>query len=188
MVLNPHNEFLQAYQPIHSRFVKYCSSMAYGQMETQDLVQETILLTMQKWEEIRKKESLLAFMVGVAGRKLKAQARKSQRESRFEMEKESLRKMESKTQNPELAFDIHLLFKAMENLSEKEKECLVLFEISGFCIREVAEIQNESETAIKSRLSRSRQKLRQLLEDGMTSQIAKPARTQTTLFNFLMFL
>ncbi|HOY94441.1 MAG TPA: sigma-70 family RNA polymerase sigma factor [Catalimonadaceae bacterium] len=185
---NSHQEFLQFYKPVHSRFVKFCSSMAYGRMETQDLVQETVLVVMQKWDRIQKKESLLAFMVGTAGRILQNQGRKSRRETGLDTEKESLRKLEAQTQDPALAFDIHLLYEALNQLGEKERECLILFEISGFSVREVAEIQNESDTAIKSRLSRGRQKLKALLEDEPIVSTNSATRSSAALFSILSIL
>jgi RNA polymerase sigma-70 factor (ECF subfamily) len=184
----PHQEFLQFYKPIHSRFVKFCSSMAYGRMETQDLVQETVLVVMQKWDRIEKKESLLAFMVGTAGRILQNQGRKSSRETGLDAERDSLRKLEAQTQDPSLAFDIHLMFEAMKQLGEKERECLVLFEISGFSVKEVAEIQQETETAIKSRLSRGRQKLKAILEDEPTVKTNSATRSPAALFSILSIL
>lgn len=162
--------------------------MAYGRMETQDLVQETVLVVMQKWDRIQKKESLLAFMVGTAGRILQNQGRKSRKETGLDAEQESLRKLEAKTMDPGLAYDIHLLYEAMEQLGEKERECLVLFEISGFSVREVAEIQNDSETAVKSRLSRGRQKLKAILEDEPTVKTNSATRSSAALFSILSIL
>jgi RNA polymerase sigma-70 factor (ECF subfamily) len=157
-------------------------------METQDLVQETVLVVMQKWDRIQKKESLLAFMIGTAGRILQNQDRKSRRETRFDPEQDSLRKLEAQTQDPALAFDIHLLYEAMNQLGEKERECLILFEISGFSVKEVAEIQNDSEPAIKSRLSRGRQKLKVILEDEPTVKTQSSPRSSAALFSILSIL
>jgi RNA polymerase sigma-70 factor (ECF subfamily) len=92
--------------------------------------------------------------------------------------------MESKTQNPELTFDLHLLHLALDKLSEKEKEGIILFEISGFSIKEIAEIQQESESAIKTRLSRSRQKLKQILED----EVPELSTKKTPLSMYSLFL
>ncbi len=144
--------------------------MAYGVMETQDLVQETVLVVMQKWNQIQKKDSLLAFMVGVAHNQIRMALRKMQRQTRLEMEKEALRKMESKTQNAELAYDIHLMYQAMDKLAERERECLILFEISGFSIKEIVEIQGDGESAIKARLSRARHKLKGMLDDELSEE------------------
>jgi len=59
MNIKPHQEFLAAYKPMHKRFVKYCDSISYGVMESKDLVQETILIVLQKWELIQKKRQLV---------------------------------------------------------------------------------------------------------------------------------
>ena len=106
----------------------------------------------------------------------------------MEMEEVALNKMEAKTQSPELAYDIHLLYQAMDQLSVKEKECLILFEISGFSVREVAVIQNETESAIKSRLSRSRQKLKSLLEDKPAKANPSSIHSTAALFSILTVL
>jgi|GEM_PF-4268720 len=46
-------------------------------------------------------------------------------------------------------------------LFEKEKESILLFELGGFSIEEIKDIQNEkSISSVKSRLSRSRKKLK----------------------------
>jgi RNA polymerase sigma-70 factor (ECF subfamily) len=59
----------------------------------------------------------------------------------------------------------NLLYEALTVLNEKEKSALLLFEIAGFSIEEIAGIQNEkSDSAVKSRLSRARKKLRNKIE------------------------
>ena len=59
-----------------------------------------------------------------------------------------------------------MLHRALATLSPKERAALLLFEIGGFSIEEIATIQQaKSISAIKSRLSRSRQKLRGALSD-----------------------
>ncbi len=186
MNIKPHQEFLAAYKPMHKRFVKYCDSVSYGIMESKDLVQETILVVLQKWEQFQKKESLPAFMIGTASNLIKSQLRKMQRQTRLDLEKEAIKKMESKTQNPELAYDLHLLHLALEKLSEKEKEGVILYEISGFTIKEIAEIQQETASAIKTRLSRSRQKLKQILQDDISE--LSPKKSALLLYSLFMAL
>ena len=54
-----------------------------------------------------------------------------------------------------------LLYDALSKLSSKERSAVLLFEISGFSVEEIRVIQNErSLSAVKSRLSRARKKLR----------------------------
>jgi len=65
MKSNINVEFLSLYEPIHSKFIKYCSSIAYGIMETEDLAQEAILTTLLNFSKIEDKNKLLNYMIGV---------------------------------------------------------------------------------------------------------------------------
>jgi RNA polymerase sigma-70 factor (ECF subfamily) len=59
-----------------------------------------------------------------------------------------------------------ILESALSKISAKERSALLLFEIGGFSMEEIKEIQSEkSISAIKSRLSRAREKLRKLIVD-----------------------
>lgn len=50
--------------------------------------------------------------------------------------------------------------RALASLSSVQREAVVLFELEGFTVEEVAAIQEVTPSAVKSRLSRGRQKLR----------------------------
>jgi DNA-directed RNA polymerase specialized sigma24 family protein len=58
------------------------------------------------------------------------------------------------------------IYIAISGLKEKEKIALLLFEVGGFSIEEIKVIQNEkSDSAVKSRLSRTREKLKNILNN-----------------------
>ena len=46
-----------------------------------------------------------------------------------------------------------------------KKEALILFEISGFSIKEIAQLQQSKEGAVKVRLSRARKELKVLMTE-----------------------
>jgi len=164
-------EFLQLYKPIHEQFIKYCSSFAYGIMETEDLAQEAVLSTLQNFAKIKDKRKLLHYMIGVVRNITFNQRRRQKFKSTWE--DELLEKLESKVQSPEIALDIHFLLKAMEELPEKQKEAILLFEISGFSMKEISVIQDSSIAATKTRISRGRTTLKQKLsEDTSKSSLA----------------
>ncbi|MCB0519377.1 MAG: RNA polymerase sigma factor [Lewinellaceae bacterium] len=172
MVQSPHEEFLRWYEPVHDRFVRYCGSRALGLMETEDLVQEAVLHALQAFYRIEDKQRLLGYLIGVVNNLVK-QARRRQKFVGA-WEEKTLSKLESRTGDPETALDIQYLLKAIQQLPRQQREALVLFEISGFSIREISEIQVCSEGAVKTRLSRSRQRLRELLsEDGRPMPLSK---------------
>ena len=57
-----------------------------------------------------------------------------------------------------------------------------LFELSGFSIREIADLQQAREGAVKTRLSRARHQLRQLLtEEGRHLSVSERLRIYATV-------
>lgn len=56
--------------------------------------------------------------------------------------------------------DYSELYEALERLPEPSRLCISLYYMEGYNVREIAELLDMSETAVKSRLSRSREKLR----------------------------
>ncbi|MGB3075478.1 MAG: RNA polymerase sigma factor [Chitinophagales bacterium] len=170
MTTTTHQEFLTLYKPLHERLTRYCSSNAYGLMETEDLVQETILATLQHFNRINDKQKLLSYMIGVANNIVKNLLRRQKFKGTFD-EKAAL-KLEGRIGNPEVALDIHYLYKALNQMPLKDKEAVILFEVNGFSIREISEMQHASEGATKTRLSRARQKLKELLTEELPQSTA----------------
>ncbi len=177
-----HDEFLALYQPVHERFVRYCSSHAYGIMETEDLVQETLLKTMQHFNTLKDREKLLPFMISIANNVMHNVLRR--RKFRGVYDEKAFSKLTAMSGNADVAMDIHYLYKALNMLAEKDKEAIIPFEITGYSIKEIAAIQSSNENATKTRLSRARQKLKSLLEEEPEHQIKLAKAGQ--LFTLLM--
>ncbi len=178
MVSN-NSAFLTWYEPIHDSFVRYCSSKAYGLMDTEDLVQEALLATLQAFTRIEKKEKLLSFMIGVVNNIVKNQFRRKKFVGVWD--DYFLEILEDHAPSPEVALDIQYMLKAIDQLPEKQKDALILFEISGFSIKEIALIQGDSIAAIKTRLHRTRQKLKEMLSDKGNLTLAKRLAIYTSI-------
>jgi RNA polymerase sigma-70 factor (ECF subfamily) len=56
------------------------------------------------------------------------------------------------------------LYACLKELDQVTSECIILFEISGFSIKEIMGIQNLSEATVKQRLSRGRKQLLALMQ------------------------
>jgi len=68
-----------------------------------------------------------------------------------------------RTESKDIYDEIYL---ALSQLKDSEKISLLLFEVGGFTIEEITEIQGErSQSAVKSRLSRVRKKLKRIIEN-----------------------
>ncbi len=178
---NPHGEFLEHYQPVHDKFVRYCSSHAYGIMEADDLVQESVLSTMKAFHSVRDKNKLLPFMITVANNII----RNTLRRKKFNalLSEKHLLNLENHVTDPDVKLDIHYLYKALNKLSMQDKEAVILFEISGFSMIEIAGIQHTSEGATRVRIHRARIRLRELLT---TEGVELESRNGKTLFSFIL--
>lgn len=132
-------------------------------MDAEDLVQESLLATLQSFHKIKNKELLLSYLFSVASNIVKNKKRRLKFSASWD--EQIMEKLESRVDDPETALDIHYLYKAIEQLPANQREAIVLFEISGFSVKEIAKIQQSSTEAVKTRLSRSRKKLKEMLSD-----------------------
>lgn len=65
----------------------------------------------------------------------------------------------------EVKLEVKDLYRALDQLPLKQKEAIVLFEISGLTLNEIQQIQGDSLSAVKSRVSRAREALKKILEE-----------------------
>jgi len=125
--------------------------------DAKDLMSETLLRAYAGLEKLRNRDSFIYFLFAIAKRVHLEKIRYQQRHD--------VLKDKDFQVNPSEETDIWLLKKAMLKLPVKEQEALQLFEVCGFSIKEIAEIQQSNISLVKIRLFRSRKKLRKLLED-----------------------
>ncbi len=153
--------FLELYEPIHDRFERFCRARVYGDMEFRDLMNDSLLVAFEKFDQLKSKDAFLSFLIGISIRILGSKNQKI-RETRFNSENEGKQLIDNHS-NPESMVEIHFLYESLAKISEEQREAIILFEISGFSIKEIAELQNASESAVKQRLKRGRDKLIEIM-------------------------
>ena len=78
----------------------------------------------------------------------------------------------------------NLLQMALSKLTAKERAAILLFEVAGFSIEEITVIQNEkSRSAVKSRLSRTRTKLKKYITDLESNRNIKINSSEENFMN-----
>jgi RNA polymerase sigma-70 factor (ECF subfamily) len=154
-------EFLDLYEPIHDRFERFCKARVYGNMEFQDLVNETLLVAFDKFETLKSKKAFLGFLFGISIRILSNNNRKK-KENYLQSEDKS-HAIEDNSAKTEMDAEIHFLYKALGQLKETQRESIILFEISGFSIKEIAKLQDTTISAVKLRLKRGRKNLMEIM-------------------------
>jgi RNA polymerase sigma factor (sigma-70 family) len=155
-------EFLALYEPVHERFERFCRARVYGNLDYRDLMNDTLLLAYEKMNTLKEKDAFVYFLFGIAIRILSNTNRKKS-EERIHNDQVT-RGIVSQEKSPETEMDIHFLYLALQQIPEEQRECIILFELSGFSIKEIAEIRKASESAVKQRLKRGREKLMEILQ------------------------
>lgn len=158
---------MAAYEPCHEAFIRYCSALACGKMDTEDLAQEVLLSAYQHFEKIDNKDQLLHYLVRAARNRSISQWRKSRRET--ETSNQNFERFAARGPAPDVGLDVQFLYQTLNQLPEKQRDAIILFEICGFTMKEIADLQNSSEGAVKTKVSRGRKRLRVLMEKRMTT-------------------
>lgn len=160
--------FMEAYKSCHQPFMRYCSAMAFGKMDVEDLVQDVLLSAYHHFETIQDKDKFLHYLIRAArNRSISILRKRKQKTEWVEKHKQHLL---AKGVAADTLLDIQLLYQAIQRLPERQASALILFEINGFSMKEIAEIQNTSAAAVKMKVSRGRKRLRSILTDRVSGQ------------------
>lgn len=178
------NTFLTLYKPVHASFARFCHAKAYGLVEAEDLISESITCALERFHTLKNEKAFLSFLFSIASNLVHKQNRRLK--FRAEQTEASMDKASSQMEGDDL-MDVRLLYEALAQLPEATEEALILFEISGFSIKEVADIQNSGESAVKQRLKRGRVKLAQLLGADTLTKEPSNKRSAYLMSIFLSF-
>ena len=157
--------FLELYKPVHARFEKFCRARAFGDMPPEDLINETLLVAYKKLETVKDERSFLSFLIGISVRILANSSRKKKAEPVGEFS--VFHNYPDPENLIERQFEVELLYKALAKLPEEQRDAIILFEITGFSIKEIMVMQNCGTSAVKQRLARGRKKLAEIIKNQL---------------------
>lgn len=143
--------------------------------EAEDIVQETFLRLFKNKHYYKEIAKFSTWIYTIAGNLAKTELRKRKRRKLFSishyMSTEKDYDIPDETTSPEsdtntLITD-KIIQKAIDKLSPKFKQVIILRDIQGFSYEEIAEIVNIPLGTVKSRVNRARLKLQEDLKDLM---------------------
>ncbi|WP_210489658.1 RNA polymerase sigma factor [Rufibacter aurantiacus] len=172
--------FLALYEPVHAPFARFCQARVFHSADAKDLISETVLQAYEHFDSLRHKEAFLHFLFGIASRLLRNKSRRRKFWGIFNSEEAE--EKQTVSDNAELDTDVRLLYEALAKLPEEQREAIILFEISGFALKEVQEIQGCSLSAVKSRVVRGKKRLARLLNDQETLRLLESEPTEEAQF------
>lgn len=174
---------MSLYTPVHESFVRFCKAKSYGIMEYEDLINETVLRAFEDIDKLRNKKAFLSFLFGIASNIIKNILRSK---NRMTYNSEYDDRVEDFSPSADTQYDIEILYRALNQLPETTKEALILFEISGFSIKEIAKIQDSGLSAVKQRLKRGRESLSEILGVSGLKEDKKLKKSQLLTAMFLL--
>lgn len=159
---NKQKHFLKLYQPVHARFEKFCRARAFGDMPYEDLINESLLIAFKKMKEIKNEKAFLSYLIGISTRIL---ANSKRKKKSINIDEPAIFNQHPDPNNfIEKQFEIELLYQSLAKLPALQQEAIILFEITGFSIKEIMKIQNSGESAVKQRLARGRKELARIIK------------------------
>ncbi len=159
------SEFTDLLKPHYDDAVNYCRALCSGssKAEAEDVMQQSLLKAFENFDVLRDKGSFKSWFFQIITRSFYNSVRKPFW-SRFVSLNSEEGKVAFQVFEDELFEDNQMLIAALSRISKKERAAILLFEIGGFPIEEITRIQNEkSESTVKSRLSRTRKKLKEFM-------------------------
>ena len=159
------SEFTDLLKPHYDDAVNYCRALCSGSSisEAEDVMQQSLLKAFENFDSLRDKASFKSWFFQIITRSFYNSVRKPFW-NRFVSLNSEEGKIAFQVFEDEFFEDNQLLVAALSQISKKERVAILLFEIGGFSIEEITNMQKEkSESTIKSRLSRARKKLKEFM-------------------------
>lgn len=176
-----------AYGQIVERYQSLVCSVAYNRCGdlalSEDLAQEAFILGWQKLVDLKDVSKFKAWICTIvrnlASRSSQRSRHKTTRAADLDAVPDIASKMESPVERAVSAEEEKLVWQALSDVPENYREPLILFYREGQSVARVAAALDLSEDAVKQRLSRGRNMLRQQLTAVVESTLvnSKPAET-----------
>lgn len=153
--------FLQLLNGCLKRLEDFAYAMTRNPDDAGDLVAETVLRAYEAFPTLRDRQAFVSFVFTIATREHRRRTRRARLFAAYEPERAE--RIRFAGTMPDVAADVRALYEAINTLPTKQREAVVLFEISGFTLAEVQAVQGGTLSGVKVRLHRARRRLAELL-------------------------
>ena len=151
-------------EPLIPALRRYAYALVRDHAAADDLVQDTLERALSRWTSRRPDGELRAWLFAIL-RNLHIDAHRQARRRGVQVEIDEVDHGETAA-HQEAALEARDVLAALEQLPEEQKSLLLLIGVEDFSYGEAARILGVPIGTVMSRLSRARQKLRSLVENG----------------------
>ena len=160
-MMNTAEQFWKMLKPFHPEAEGFCRKLAGNREDGDDLYQDALLIALKKCATLRDPESFRPWIYRIIVNRHKNRCRQPWWQLAVPLDRvdKSVGDDPSKTHAWR-----RMLARGLSALSPEDRALIVLFEIEGWRIAELAELHRKPEGTVKARLSRSRRKMRKAFE------------------------
>lgn len=164
--------FLELLEPVWRQLSGYARALTGNTEDARDLVSDTLLSAFENFDKLKNSEAFKSYIFTIARRKFRRNKWRMRIFTGYD--EANVFDFESNESQPDVKADVNLLYAAMQELPEKQREAVALFEISGLSLLEIQKVQGGTLSGVKTRIRRARQKLAEIL--GEKEAFRKPKR------------
>ncbi len=151
------DHFLRLLDPLSNRLERFALVLTHNDEVAKDVVSETILIAWQRFDELRSEQAFLSFLFTIASRVYRKHLQKNRNAAAYN--EELALALADSAPGPDTLTDVSRLHSAIKQLPHKQREALTMFELLGFSLKEIQQVQGGSISALKVRLMRARRRL-----------------------------
>ncbi len=163
-------QFTELLKPHYNDALKYSRALCstWSADDAEDVLQQSFLLALENFEGLKDITKFRSWFFKIITTTFYSSIRKHFWKKFLPLDKsnsyaEDIPDVYDRAEQSESRI---ILNEALSKLSKKERAALLLFEIADFSVEEITAIQNEkSQSAVKSRLSRARIKLKKIITE-----------------------
>jgi RNA polymerase sigma-70 factor, ECF subfamily len=161
--------FRRLMEPVHERACAFARGLARSRADGDDLFQAAVLRAYERVDSLRDDGAFRTWLYRIVVSVHRNHVRSAwwRRWSPFRddhLEREAHYREADRA--PESAASVKRAREALAKLPSAQREAIVMFEIEGMLVDEIAAVQGVSASAVKSRLTRGRERLRAHYERG----------------------
>jgi RNA polymerase sigma-70 factor (ECF subfamily) len=166
---DPHTAFKRIIEEYQDRIFNLCIYMLHSREDAQEAAQDVFIKAYRSFKNFTPRASLYTWLYRISINTCIDYKRRHQED--FVADDEATTKIASPEPSPEKLSESKeattVVQKALESMTPDFKAVFVLREMEGLSYEEIAEVLQISIGTVKSRISRARDELRQLLRDKL---------------------
>jgi RNA polymerase sigma-70 factor (ECF subfamily) len=148
--------FETSLQNCYQEMVRFARSLTRSPMAADDLLQDSLIRAWRGRKRIEDPDKFRVWLFTIIRNTFRSQRRRHWWKRMTGLEAATLLPAETGLPYEEK----ELVRMALQTLPPIQREAVILFEVVGLSIAEITQVQHAGESAVKSRLSRGRQRLR----------------------------